>query len=169
MKFDSQLVDLPVVDRVTGELVGTMRGVVCEAGKKRIDGIVYEERGLLRRCHFIPWQAITVIGDKSIVIDSTKKNKPSRNVACPGRDNKVFSSDGSYIGRISNYLIDERNGSVLGMELSASVMDDLKFGRKIIENRGNIIKGEDFLMLVNSQESGNTEQNERRSEDEGLY
>lgn len=169
MKYDSELYDLPVVDRISGELVGFMRGVVCQPGKKRIEGIVFEERGWMHRCHFVPWQAVSVIGDKSIIIDSSRKNKSSKNAVCPGRDSKVFNPDGSYIGRISNYLIDEHNGSILGMELSASIMDDLKFGRKIIENRGNIMKGEDFLMLVNSEDPGNTELNERRSDDEGLY
>jgi uncharacterized protein YrrD len=168
MKYDSELYDLPVVERVSGELVGYMRGIVCQPGKKRIEGIVFEERGWMHRCRFIPLQAVSVIGEKSIVIDGTVKNNVSKNVACPGRENKVFDAQGSYIGRVSNYLIDERNGAVLGMELSASIVDDLKFGRKIIENRGNIMKGEDFLMLVNSNESGMAEQNERRSEDEGL-
>ena len=108
MKYDSELFDLPVVDRISGELVGYMRGVVCQPGKKKMEGIVYEERGWMRRCHFMPWQAISVIGDKSIVIDSSKRNRASRNVACPGRDSKVYDSDGNYVGRISNYLIDEK-------------------------------------------------------------
>ncbi len=168
MRYDSQLYDLPVVDRLSGDVAGFMRGVVCQPGKKRIEGIVFEERSLLRRCHFVPWQAITVIGEKSIVIDTSKKNRASRTMACPGHESKVYNSDGSYIGRISNYIIDERTGSVTGMELSASVMDDLKFGRKIIENTGNIMKGEDFLMLMDSTPEGLTEQSERRSEYEGL-
>lgn len=168
MKYDSELYDLPVVDRVSGELVGYMRNVVCQPGKKKIEGIIYEERGWMRRCRFIPWQAVSVIGEKSIVIDGSVKNKASKNVACAGRENRVYDADGSYIGRVSNYLIDERSGAVLGMELSASIVDDLKFGRKIIENRGNIMRGEDFLMLVNSDENALSEQNERRFEDEGL-
>ena len=101
--------------------------------------------------------------------DRRLQSRASRNIACPGRDSKVFNAEGSYIGRISNYLIDEKNGSVLGMELSASIVDDLKFGRKIIENRGNILRGEQFLMMVNNDESGNAGHNERRSDDEGLF
>jgi uncharacterized protein YrrD len=169
MKYDSQLYDLPVVDRLSGDVVGYMRGVVCKPGKKRIDGVIFEEKGWLRRCHFIPWPAVSVIGEKSVVIDCSKKSRAAKSVACPGRESKVYNSEGSYVGRVSNYLIDEKSGSVLGMELSASIVDDLKFGRKIIENRGNIMKGEDFLMLADSFEEGCTELNERRSEDERLY
>ncbi len=168
MRYDSQLFDLPVVDRLSGDVAGFMRGVVCQPGRKRIEGIVFEERSLLRRCHFVPWQAITVIGEKSIIVDTTKKNHASRTVACAGRDSKVFNSNGSYIGHISNYIIDERTGSVTGIEISASFMDDLKFGRKIIENTGNIMKGEDFLMLMDSTSEESPELNERRSEYEGL-
>jgi uncharacterized protein YrrD len=169
MKYDSELYDLPVVDRVSGGLLGYMRGVVCQPGKKKLEGVVFEERGWIRRCHFVPWQSVSVIGERSIVIDSESKSRASRNIVCPGRDSKVFNSDGSYIGRISNYLIDEKTGSVLGMELSGSLTDDLKFGRKIIENRGNIVRGEQFLMMVDNEESGNAGQSERRSDDEGLY
>jgi uncharacterized protein YrrD len=168
MKYDTELYDFPVVDRISGELVGYMRGIICQPGQKKVDGIVFEERSWMRRCHYIPWQAVSVIGDKSIVIDSTKKNRVNKNTVCQSSENKVFTPAGSYIGRISNYIIDEHSGDVLGMEISASFMDDLKFGRKIIENRGNIMKGEDFLMLVNSQEPVNTEYCERRSDDEGL-
>ncbi len=168
MRFDSQLFDLPVVDRLSGDVAGFMRGVVCQPGKKRIEGIIFEERSLLRRCHFVPWQAIAVIGEKSIVVDTIQKNHASRSVACPGRESKVYNSDGSYLGRISNYIIDERTGSVTGMEISASIIDDLKFGRKIIENTGNIMKGEDFLMLMDSASEELPELSERRSEYEGL-
>lgn len=169
MKYDSQLYDLPIVDRLTGELVGYMRGVVMKPGKKRLEGIVFEERGWLRRCHFVPWNAVTAMGEKSIIVDSEKKNRASRNVVCPGRENKVYDSGGGFLGHISNYLIDERTGDVLGMELSASVVDDLKFGRKIIANAGNIMKAEDFLMLTGEKDEGTTEHYERRSEDEGLF
>lgn len=168
MRFDSQLYDLPVVDRLSGDVAGFMRGVVCQPGKKRIEGIIFEERSLLRRCHFVPWQAITVIGENSIVVDTVQKNHTSRSMACPGRESKVYNSDGSYLGRISNYIIDERTGSVTGMEISASIIDDLKFGRKIIENTGNIMKGEDFLMLMDSASEELPELSERRSEYEGL-
>lgn len=166
MRYDSQLYDLPVVDRLSGDVSGFMRGVVCQPGKKRIEGIVFEERGWLHRCHFVPWQAVAVIGEKSIVIDTSRKSRASKTMSCPGRESRVYNSDGGYIGRISNFIIDEHTGSVLGMELSASVMDDLKFGRKIIENTGNIMKGEDFLMLVDSKDD--SELHERRSDNEGL-
>jgi uncharacterized protein YrrD len=168
MKYDSELYDLPVVDRLSGGLLGYMRGVVCQPGKKRLEGIVFEERGWMRRCHFVPWPAISVIGDRSILVDGSNTDRAPRNIACPDRDCKVYGSDGAYVGRISNYLIDEKSGSVLGMELSESLMDDLKFGRKIIENKGNILQGEHFLMMLEKDESGNAGHNERRSEDEGL-
>lgn len=169
VKYDTELIGLPVVDRSTGAVVGTMRGVVFRTDRKRIDGIVMEERGWMRRCRFVPWQSVTVLGDRSIIVDRVGGAAPARPVNCPGGQNKLYDAEGSYVGRISNYLIDEKNGAVLGMELSASVLEDLKFGRKIIENRGNIIKGEDFLMLANDAEAGATEQSERRSDDEGLY
>lgn len=168
MKYDYQLYDLPVIDKLSGELAGYMRGVVCQPGKKRMEGIVYEDRGWLRRCHFVPWQAISVIGERSVIIDCKNASRASKAIACPGRDNKVYNSDGSFVGAISNYLIDERSGSVLGMELSASIMDDLKFGRKIIGNTGNIMKAEDFLMLVDSKDDS-TQKHERRSDNEGLF
>jgi uncharacterized protein YrrD len=168
LKYDSELYDLPVVDRVNGQVVGYMRGVACRPGCSRIDGIVYEERNLLRRCRLVPWEAVSVIGEKSIVIDASAKNKPAKPVSCDGRENRVFNTQGSYMGRVSNYVIDEKSGAVLGMELSASVLDDLKFGRKIIENTGNIMKGENFLMMVGNDETVDSEQLERRSEDEGL-
>jgi uncharacterized protein YrrD len=169
LKYDSELYDLPVVDRASGGLLGYMRGVVCQPGRQRIEGIVFEDRGWIRRCHFVPWESVSVIGDRSIVIDGSGRSRASRNIVCPGRDSKVFNSDGSYVGRISNYLVDEKTGAVLGMELSESLVDDLKFGRKIIENRGNILRGEQCLMMLNDEESGAAGQNERRSEDEGLY
>jgi uncharacterized protein YrrD len=169
MKYDSELFDLPVVDRLTGGLLGFMRGIVCQPGRRRMEGIVFEDRGWIHRCHFVPWSAISVIGDKSILIDGAERGRASRSAVCPGRESKVYDSNGGYVGRISNYLIDEKSGAVLGMELSASMMDDLKFGRKIIENKGNIVKGEQFLMMVDNDENGTTAQDERRSEDERLY
>jgi uncharacterized protein YrrD len=169
MKYDSELFDLPVVDRLTGGLLGYMRGIVCQPGKRRMEGIVFEDRGWIHRCRFVPWSSVSVIGDRSILIDGSGLARVSRSAVCPGRDSKVYDSNGGYVGRISNYLIDEKSGAVLGMELSASMMDDLKFGRKIIENKGNIVRGEQFLMMVDNDEAGNAGQDERRSEDEGLY
>lgn len=169
MKYDSELYDLPVVDRVTGGLLGYMRGVVCTPGSRQLEGIVFEDRNWLRRCHFVPWRSVSVIGDKSIVVDRNGRSKTSKNTVCPGRDNKVFNGEGGYVGRISNYVIDEKTGAVVGMELSESLMDDLKFGRKIIENKGNIVRGEQFLMMVNHDDTGIAGQSERRSDDEGLY
>lgn len=169
MKYDSELYDLPVVDRPTGVLVGYMRGIVCQPGNRRMEGIVFEDRGWIRRCHFVPWSEISVIGDRSILIDGFGHGRVSRNVICPGRDSRVYDSNGGYVGRISNYLIDEKSGAVLGMELSASMLDDLKFGRKIIENKGNIVRGEQFFMMVDNDETGAAVRDERRSEDEGLY
>jgi uncharacterized protein YrrD len=169
MKYDSELYDLPVVDRLTGGLLGYMRGIVCQPGARQLEGIVFEDRSWIRHCHFVPWLSVSVIGNKSIVVDGNGRSRASKNTVSPGRDSKVFNGEGGYVGRISNYLIDEKTGAVVGMELSESLMDDLKFGRKIIENRGNILRGEQFLMIVNHEDSGAAGQSERRSDDEGLY
>lgn len=168
MKLHTQLYNLPVVDRATGLTEGYMRGVVCTPGHKKVEGIVYEERGLLRRCHFVPWSGVSAMGDYSVVIDSSKR-KSSRKMECSNIDSRVYSADGRFIGRISNYLIDERSGSILGMELSASVMDDLKNGRKIIENRGNLLQGENYFILSDEMDPGIAKPQERRSDDEGIF
>lgn len=168
MKYVSELYDLPVVDRLSGQVVGYVRGIACKPGGRTVDGIVYEERSLLRRMKLAPWRTVSVIGEKSVVLDSTAGNKPGKPVACDGRDSRLFNTHGGYLGRVSNYLIDEKTGQILGMELSASAFEDLKFGRKIIENTGNIMKGENFLMMVGNDENTGMQQAERRSEDEGL-
>lgn len=168
MKYVSELYDLPVVDRLSGQVVGYVRGIACKPGGGTVDGIVYEERSLLRRMKLAPWRTVSVIGDKSVVLDTTTGNKPGKPTACDGRDSRVFNTRGGYLGRVSNYIIDERTGQILGMELSASAFEDLKFGRRIIENTGNIMKGENFLMMMGNDENSGMQEAERRSEDEGL-
>ncbi len=169
MKMHTQLMNLPVVDRATGLTEGYMRGVVCAPGHRRIDGIVYEERGLLRRCQYVPWSAVAAMGDHSIVIDGTKRHRSGKKVECTNVDSRVFSADGRFLGRISNYLIDERSGNILGMELSASVMDDLKNGRKIIENRGNLLQNENSFILTDGADADSGPSQERRADDEGVF
>ena len=162
MKLHSQLYNLPVIDRDSGNILGYMRGISCQPVNKKIDGIIYEDKSLLRRCHYVPWQAVAVMGDFSIIIDCSTKGKHCKNLNSTFTSNKLYSSDGRYLGSISNYLIDEKTGAVLGMELSTSIVDDLKNGRKIIENRGNIIQGENYLILADNND-------ERRPDDEGLF
>ncbi len=161
MLLHSQLVHLPVIEKNTGAVLGHVRAVRCRAGSARAEGIVYEDLSLLRRCRFLPWEAITDIGAGGVMVNGAegKAVKPAAVESSPG---KLYNAAGDYLGSISNYLLDEKTGAVLGMELSESISDDLKNGRKIIRNRGNIRQGENHLVLLDTTE-------ERRAGDDGLY
>lgn len=159
MLLHSQLIHLPVVEKTSGAILGHVRSVRCRAGSARADGIVYEDMTLLRRARFLPWDAIAAIQPTAVVVQGGE-GKPVRSSATGEMPGKLFTSSGEYLGAISNYLLDESTGAVLGMELSESISDDLKNGRKIIRNRGNIRQGDNHLVLLDTTEERRPEGNE---------
>lgn len=142
----SQMKNAPVIDRLSGRLLGYVKRVVTNLPGKRISGVVLESPGGVRRQYYLARGDIFVLS-YTCVVAREPRLKPLREAPAASPDYQLVSFQGRPQGRINDYLIDS-TGGICGFEISKSLVEDVKNGREILPIKGNLMVAEDKVQLL---------------------
>ncbi|MFW5980118.1 MAG: PRC-barrel domain-containing protein [Halanaerobiales bacterium] len=147
-----ELHNLPVISMGNGALVGEVKDILISDDGENIEGLIIVQNDNF----FVPGEYIYCLGDDIVIIKSgenlilleDKKNKinyaKNKEIIL---GNSVINTSGKELGVISDLLIDEKLGKIVGYELSGGVIQDLWEGRNFLTVEENLYYGQDVVIV----------------------
>jgi uncharacterized protein YrrD len=145
LKRGDEIIGLPVINKRDGNQIGRIKDIVYQNGKRKIEGLIIQREGLLKKSRFIPLEDIVILGDVSVIVN-VKRERASSNIEAYADLEEfsdtlgapVITKEGSELGQISNIVIDEKTGLVEGFEISKGFFDDVFHGRRLVTKLNHI-------------------------------
>lgn len=137
--LSKKLNDIPVIDRVSGRMLGRVGQVLVLLPAARVLGITvavesgWKKQAYLQRSDIWAFSANCILARGKML--SPLREEPEN------LDFPLYSPQGRLEGRICDVLIDSMGG-IRGVQISKSLVEDVKNGREILPMRGNLIVGE---------------------------
>lgn len=132
MKRREEIVGLPVVEELSGQIIGRVRELDYTPGSRSISGLIVE-RGGFKRPIYINKDRLLIIGDHAIIVqEGENPPAPKRKAIAPYT--RAYLPDGREAGVITDYSVDPKTAAVTELELSQGVLDDLRKGRQRISH-----------------------------------
>jgi uncharacterized protein YrrD len=163
MRRIKTLLNQDIISLADGHRLGSVKDVVLDDAHEHIAALILQEAGLLSAARAIPadaihsfgQDAIVIEGDDSVVdptVDSTIDVTPGPSL----EGMKVFSDAGEQVGTISDIYFEEDECRVVGFEVSAGVVGDLKEGTRFLPiDRLDRVAGE--IVYVHPETAGSLE------------
>ena len=109
-----ELLNLPVIDINTAEVVGRISEVLVDAQAHQVEGIVCRGGLMGRERHTFSWVQIESIGRDSVVVRPITDHAPHRlDQAHPMTGQEVWSDAGDHVGRLVDFRLNARTGLIL--------------------------------------------------------
>lgn len=157
MLKSQEVVGLTVVDAKTEKRVGQVCDLIFD-DTPRLEALLLEEDGWLRRKRFAPLEAI-VIGTDLVLLKDNEQLQPydekdhTRISVCTGerclKGRSLKRLDGSELGRVENVYFAKEMGTIIGYELTDGLISDLMDGRRFFRTSQPLYWGKDVLIVGN--------------------
>lgn len=152
MKHAREIVGLPVILYNSGLRAGRVCKVLTEPDKRKISGLLIKTDSIIKREVFIAFSDICLIGDVSVFIRCLHGAK------IPQKRNHhrpicVRDCHGEEMGLLADYLIDEKKGSVIAVEVSGGFWEDVRGGRQMYRCFAKVEFSEDIVITPNQNQS----------------
>lgn len=132
IKRRDEIVGLPVVEELSGQIVGRVKEIDYTPGNRSISGLIVE-RGNIKRPVYIAHDRVRIMGDNAIIIQAGGDIPAPRRVQIKPRA-RAYLPDGTEAGVVTDFAIDPKNGNVATLEISRGIFDDLRYGRERISH-----------------------------------
>jgi len=130
MQRASDLINRQVLDLEHGKIVGRVKDLIFSLRSGALYGIFVKLPFHKRQLGFVRSNQIRSIGKDAITILSSdcigEEQRPQGIL-----DKHLLTQSGEFLGRITDVIFSERECLIVGLEISRSVFDDLKSGRKL--------------------------------------
>jgi uncharacterized protein YrrD len=131
---------MPIYSLDRGEEIGEVENLIFDPHQREVVGFVLEEGGLFRSPQIVPFESIESIGPDVLVLKRGASLELPSEQADPKQlkegfnltGRRVISERGHEIGAVYDLEIDERTGTVTGMEVRRGLFQDTAEGRKRI-------------------------------------
>ncbi|MGI6361812.1 MAG: PRC-barrel domain-containing protein [Bacillota bacterium] len=142
-KHSKKILAMPVYSIQEGQNMGLVKNIIIDAKEKKVVALLLEKRRMGKEERLIPFINIKSIGDSAIIIDRAinaerKNNLPplTRYLRNPIHiiGSKVFTTNGNTLGRVEEYLFDDKTGKITALEISGG-LDNLFKGHISLEGQ----------------------------------
>jgi len=132
---------MPIVSLEEGIQIGTVKGLVIDSMKMEVCAIVLEQRRWLREQRIIPYSKIRSVGNDAITIDqSSNAQKPFNfpeilkliKEKSDPIGTKVVAENGTILGIVDEYYIDESTGKITSLEISGKLLEGFFKGKALL-------------------------------------
>ena len=136
------MIDLPMIDCLSGQRLCTIRDVIVDMRENRAYALVCKERFFRRSLEAVPFRKVETISQNGVSVTGRAKRVCLRELFTKQRrfqsyqnvlGKLVINSKGETLGIIRDILIDTYSGSITAYELSEGYIDDFLRGRHIME------------------------------------
>ncbi|GAB6179111.1 PRC-barrel domain-containing protein [Desulfotomaculum defluvii] len=142
MRKSKKFIGMPIISLAEGQEMGTVKGLVVDPVEQRIAALIIEQKGWFKDQKFAPYSKVRSVGADAITIDQgavvekgtslpdiLKLFKEKVNIiGC-----KVIVENGSDLGEVDEFFIDEITGQIVGLEISGSFLNSLIKGKSFLE------------------------------------
>jgi uncharacterized protein YrrD len=131
----SEIIGRAVVAREGAEDIGKIKDLVVEPSGRQVLGFVVGV-GLFSRARVAPWMGVQAIGPDSVILAAAtsvvKVNeapdiKAVMDKELSIRGLRIQTTEGKDLGKIEDFLFDEKTGAVQGYELSGGIFERNSF------------------------------------------
>lgn len=135
MQKASEIIGRAVVAREGAEDIGKIKDLVVEPSGRQVLGFVVGG-GLFSRARVAPWMGVQAIGPDSVILAAAtsvvKVNeapdiKAVLDKELSIRGLRIQTTEGKDLGKIEDFLFDEKTGAVQGYELSGGIFERNSF------------------------------------------
>lgn len=155
MLKSQEVMGLTVIDAKTEKRVGQVCDLIFDH-TPRLQALLLEEDGWLRRKRLAPLKAI-VIGTDLVLLEDSEQLQPygekdhtwtsvfTGERCLKGRSLKLLN--GSELGRVENVYFSREMGTIIGYELTDGLISDLIEGRRFFRTSQPLYWGKDVLIV----------------------
>lgn len=142
MRKSKKFIGMPVISLAEGQQLGTVKGLVVDPVQQKVAALIIEQKGWFSEQKFAPYGKVRSVGTDAITIDQgTMVEKGSslpeilklykEKAAIIGY--KVLVENGSQLGLVDEYFIDDLTGEIVGLELSGNFFNSLIMGKSFLD------------------------------------
>lgn len=153
MRKGRQLLSLPVVVALTGEILGEVKNLLYDARECKLKGFVVADGGWLRGAKAVLLPQVQEITEMAVVVKDRTAVRDIREMEgitsadCNVKGYTLITEDGRELGIIQDLVFSPDCGIIKGYELSDGVIDDLLKGRTTVAVTGRVdIVGEQVIV-----------------------
>ncbi|AST92687.1 MULTISPECIES: PRC-barrel domain-containing protein [Sutcliffiella] len=155
MRTFSRTIGMHAFDSETAVTVGRVVDF-CIEEPGQIKGLLISGKGLWKRNKFLPFEHISSFGDTGVMIcgnNLMSVQKEARGQVFfdhfHGVKGKMFlSEEGDKLGLLDDVYFDEKQGTIVGYEVTDGFFADITEGKKIIHYPSDLIIGKDAVVVT---------------------
>ncbi|MHB9094470.1 MAG: PRC-barrel domain-containing protein [Eubacteriales bacterium] len=162
MKKSRKFISMPIVSLQEGTEIGAVRSLIIDPAKMEVAALIIDQRGWFREQKIIPYSKVKSVGTDAVTIDQS--SNVQKTVSLPEilklikeRANplgtKVIAENGTVLGLVDEYYIDEITGKITGLEITGKLLESLFKGRAMLPIENVRTMGSDIMVVKDGCES----------------
>lgn len=152
-----EIIGLPLIDISTGTELGVVKVCLFSLDEKRLLGFIIGDRGHSEHRFGLALDDVRSIGQDSITVEAveclvkfddvslTLGDASTNELLAVGK--RVVTESGRDVGTVKDAVIDIVTGSVIGYEVSESVIQDILQGRNFISSESITTVGDEVVVV----------------------
>lgn len=142
MRKSKKFIGMPVISLAEGQQIGTVKGLVVNPVDQKISALIIEQKGWFKDQKFAPYGKVRSVGNDAITIGQTGHVEKAASlpeilnlykerinvIGC-----KVMAENGTQLGIVDEYYVEETTGAIAGLELSGNLLNSLITGRAYLD------------------------------------
>lgn len=128
MKKSKDLFRLPIIALQEGREIGKVKDLVIDPQKREVSALLVEDREWFRNPKALLYSSIKALGNDAVIVETindvcslsqTNELEPLLEQQVKIVDTRCISTDGRYMGRVTEFLIDTDTGKITGLEITS--------------------------------------------------
>lgn len=128
MKKSSDLFNLPIIALREGGEIGKVRDLVIDPQNRRISALLVEDHEWFRNPKVVLYTSIKALGDDAVIVETrsdvsslaqTNELDPLLEQQVRVLNTRCLSTEGRFMGRVSEFFIDTDTGKITGFEITS--------------------------------------------------
>ena len=142
MRKSKKFIGMPVISLAEGQQLGTVKGLVVDPVQQKVAALIIEQKSWFSEQKFAPYGKVRSVGTDAITIDQSavvekgsslpdilKLYKEKANIV----GYKVLVENGSQLGVVDEYFVDDLSGQIVGLELSGNFFNSFIMGKTFLD------------------------------------
>ncbi len=128
MKKSKELSGLPIIALHEGKEIGKIRELIIDPQKRQVVGFLIEDSEWFRNPKTLLYSSIKALGDDAVIVETgnavsslsqTNELESLLDQKVNIIDTRCISSEGRYMGRITEFLVDTKTGRISTFEITS--------------------------------------------------
>jgi uncharacterized protein YrrD len=144
MKKSRDFLEKPIIDVNSGKLLGYVKGF--KPGEdQRIAGIYLNT--VQKEVAYIPFAMVSSLGRDAVLVQGSMFTSLQGQEVGRSVNQMVMTVSGDNMGTIEDIIIEEKDGTITGYEVSDGLLVDVVIGRKIVSTSNILAYHEDAVII----------------------